>query len=81
MVVVVAGGEERGVEPGGRPSAVTPKPRRVAVEGERAVEVGDAQVHVADADGGMDGLGLHAGQSPGRGARPPSVDTTYPRPG
>ena len=28
----------------------------VAVEGDRAVEVGDAQMDVADADGGMDGL-------------------------
>ncbi len=66
MVVVVAGGEQDHGEPvlagvGGHAEA-----ERVAVEAERAVEIGDAQVHVTDADGGMDGFVLHARQFPAR---------------
>ena len=43
---------------------------RVAVEAERAIEVGDPEVDVADADGRVDGcFAVHAPQSPGAGGR------------
>ena len=69
-MVVVAGGEEGGVEAGGATVGGQVQAQRVAVEGERAIEVGDLQVHVADADGGVDGFALHGRQCPvARGAR------------
>ena len=58
-MVVVAGGEEGGVEPDRAPVGDDAEAEAVAVEGERPLEVGDAQVHVADADRGVDGS--HAG--------------------
>ena len=69
MVVVVAGGEQDHVEAGGAGVGGHAEAERVAVEGDRAVEVGDAQVHVADPHGGVDGFAGHAAQSPGPGAR------------
>src|SRR5215218_293096 len=77
VVVVVAGGEERGREAELAPVGRHAEPERVAVERERAVEVGDAQVHVADPDGGMDRFAVHAAQCPGRG-RAPSVCSPIP---
>ena len=66
VVVVVAGGEEGGVEADLAPVGGHAEAERVAVEGERAVEVGDPEVHVADADGGVDGFGVHGGSVPPR---------------
>ena len=74
MVVVVAGREERGVEPDRAAVGGHAEPERVAVEGDRAVEVRDPEVHMADADGGVDGFGLHGWQCPAAPRRPASVD-------
>jgi hypothetical protein len=68
VVVVVAGGEQEHVEPVLAGVGRDAEAERVAVEPERAVEVGDAQVHVPDAHGGMDGFAVHAGQSRARRA-------------
>jgi hypothetical protein len=69
VVVVVARREEHRVQAdltrvGGHAEA-----ERVAIERERAVQVGDAQVHVPDAHRGMDGFVMHAAQSPAGRAR------------
>ena len=64
MVVVVAGGEERRVEADRAAVGGHAEAEGVAVEGDRAVEVGDPEVHMADADGGMDGFGVHGGSVP-----------------
>ena len=66
-MVVVAGGEEGGVEADVAAVGGDAEAERVAVEGQRAVQVGDPEVHVADADGGMDGS-VCIGQCPARGA-------------
>ena len=63
MVVVVAGGEEGGVEPDRARVGDDAEAEAVAVERERPLEVGDAQVHVADAHRGVDGS--HAGDCGG----------------
>ena len=60
MVVVVAGGEQDHVDPGRARVGGHAEAERVAVERERAVEVGDAQVHVPDAHGRMDDFVVHA---------------------
>jgi hypothetical protein len=62
MVVVVTGGQERGRDAGRTAVGGHAEPERVAIEAERAVEVRHLQVDVADADGGMDGLGVHGAQ-------------------
>jgi len=63
VVVVVARGQEGGVEPDLTTIDVHAEAERVAIERDSAVEIRDVEVDVADADGGMYGLGLHAGQS------------------
>ena len=59
-MVVVAGGEKGGIEPDlaavGRDTQTQP----IAVETDRAVELRDVQVHVADTNGGMNGFVGHA---------------------
>ena len=64
VVVVVAGGEEGGVEATLATVGGHAEPEGVAVERERAVEIGDAEVDVADPDGRVDGFGVHAGSVP-----------------
>jgi len=54
VVVVIAGGEERGVDPGLAPVGDQVEAEDVVVEGDRAVQIGDPQVDVPDADGGVD---------------------------
>ena len=66
-MVGVAGGEEGGFEPHGVPVAVRLL-ERVAVEGERAIEVGDLQVHVAGRGLGVDGFLCMDGSVAWRGA-------------
>ncbi len=44
--------------------------KHTAVKGERALEVGDLEMHVADADAGIDGLCVHAFTIPQRGDLP-----------
>ena len=62
-MVVVARGEKGGIEPHlaavGRYAETQP----VAVESDCAVELRDVQVHVADANSGMDGFVVHAVES------------------
>ena len=64
VVVVVAGGEEGGVEAALAAVGRHAEPEGVAIERQRAVEVGDPEVDVADADGRVDGFGVHAGSVP-----------------
>ena len=73
VVVVVAGGQEGGVEADRARVGGHAEAERVAVEGERAIEVGDPEVDVADADGGVDGFGLHGRQCPAAPAARSSV--------
>ena len=61
VVVVVAGGQEGGVESGLASVGCDTETECVAIERERAVEVGDSQVDVADADGRVKGFGVHRG--------------------
>jgi hypothetical protein len=68
VVVIVTRRQEGGVEPDVAAVGGDAEAQRVAVERDRSIEVRDAEVDVADADGGMDGLGVHAGQSRGRAA-------------
>ena len=75
-MVVVAGGQQDHVEAGGTSVGGHAEPEPVAVERERAVEVGDAQVDVADAHGRMDGFGWHAAQCPA--SRPPAASVYLP---
>ena len=55
VMVVVARREERGLEAQGTTVGDQVEAQTVAIEGDRAVEVGDAEMDVSDADGGMDG--------------------------
>jgi hypothetical protein len=71
VVVVVAGGEQDHVDPGRARVGGHTEAKRVAVERERAVEIGDAQVHVPDAHGRMDDFGVHACSLPP--AAPPAI--------
>ncbi len=66
VVVVVARGEERGFDSGRATVGREVEAEDVAVEMGRAVQIGDAQVHVPDADRGMDWFGLHADSLRGR---------------
>ena len=56
MVVVVARGEERHRQAGGTGVGDEVEAEAVVVEGDRAIHVGDAQVHMADPDGGVDSV-------------------------
>ena len=42
----------------------------VAIERQGTVEIGDAQVHVADANGRVDGFVVHAAQCPAGATHP-----------
>jgi hypothetical protein len=64
VVVVVAGREQHHVEPGAAGVCGHGEAERVAVEGKRAVEVGDSQMDVADPDGWMDGVAGHGSSLP-----------------
>ena len=59
-MVVVARREERGVDAVLAAVGSEVEAEDVPVEVDLAVKVGDAQVHVPDADRGMDWLGWHA---------------------
>ena len=61
MVVVVARCEERRVDPDLASVGDQREPEKVTVERDRAVQFGDPQVDVSDADGGVDWLGVHGG--------------------
>ena len=66
VVVVVAGREEDHRQAGRAGVGRHRQPEGVAVEGQRPVQVGDAQMHVPDADRGVDGLVVHGGSVPAR---------------
>jgi hypothetical protein len=54
VVMVAAGGDEGGL---GAEALLEFEPEHAAVKGEGAVKVGDLEVNVTDADGGMEGHG------------------------
>jgi hypothetical protein len=64
VVVVVAGGEQDHVETGRARVGGHAEAERVAIERERPVEIGHAQVHVPDTHGGVDGFVVHASSFP-----------------
>jgi hypothetical protein len=64
VVVVVAGRQEHGVDSGLAAVGLDLEPERVAVERERAIQIGDPEMHVADPHGGVDGVGLHGRKCP-----------------
>jgi hypothetical protein len=66
VVVVVAGREQHHVEADLARIRRHGQAERVAVERKRAIEVGDAQVHVSDAHRGVDGFLVHVEQCPVR---------------
>ena len=71
MVVVVTRGQQDHGEPGRAGVRAHAEAECVAVEPERAVEIGDTQVHVADPNGWVDGFVLHVTSFPP--ARRPAI--------
>jgi hypothetical protein len=65
VMVIVARRQEGGVEPELTAVRGHAQSEQVVVEADRTVEVRHPQVHMADANGGMDWLLVHAGQSAG----------------
>src|SRR3954454_18097634 len=80
MMVVVAGGEQDHVDPDLAGVGGHGESQGVAVEAQGALEVGHAEVDVADADGGVDGVGVHGRILPPPGTRVIRA-ITYPRHG
>jgi hypothetical protein len=66
VVVIVARGQEGRVESDLPTVGDQTESERVAIEAERSIEVCNPKVHVADADGGMDGFVVHGLQSAAR---------------